>query len=295
MSSGKRSESTPGRAYTTSVPSAGSRGAVELGLRGVLRIGRRLRGRVPAPVRGPAPLPVPGSDPQPDSLSDWQRIIVEEARPYTMTSRERLVATIDAVDYLLLRNVPGALVECGVWKGGSVLAMIRTLQNKGVDDRDIYLFDTFEGMTRPTERDTSNFDAPALDTWESSERAGSVPWGWAFDPEIFNFDTVRSLILNTGYPERRIHLVKGRVEDTLPGAAPPSIALLRLDTDWYDSTWHELIHLYPRISGSGVLIIDDYGHWDGCRMAVDAYFRKVQTPILLSRIDYTGRLGVKVP
>jgi len=174
-------------------------------------------------------------------------------------------------------------VECGVWKGGSVLAMIRALQSKGVDDRDIYLFDTFEGMTQPTERDTSRYGSQAEEALTHS----------LFSADVFNIDAVRSLILGSGYPESRIHFVKGKVEDTLPVAAPPSVALLRLDTDWYDSTWHELVHLYPRVSGGGVLIIDDYGHWDGCREAVDRYFQEVAAPILLSRIDYTGRVGVK--
>jgi hypothetical protein len=228
-------------------------------------------------------------------LAQWERLIVEEALPHTITGVQRIVATIDAVAYVLRRDIPGALVECGVWKGGSVLAMIRALQSKGIADRDIYLFDTFEGMTRPTERDTSPYDAPALQIWTSDERERTPLWNWMFSPDVFNIDTVRSLILGTGYPENHIHFVKGRVEDTLPEAAPPSIALLRLDTDWYDSTWHELVHLYSRVSDGGVLIIDDYGHWDGCRAAVDQYFQEVAAPIFLSRIDYTGRVGVKMP
>ena len=240
----------------------------------------RLRTRVRGGGTGAATAPT--SDIPPDSVAEWERHIVDEARPHTMTSAERIVATIDAVAYVLQRNIPGALVECGVWKGGSVLAMIRVLQCEGVDDRDVYLFDTFEGMTRPTERDTSRYGPPT----------GGDPF---FTPDLFNLDAVRSLILGTGYPETRVHFVKGRVEDTLPDAAPAEVALLRLDTDWYDSTWHELLHLYPRLSDGGVLIIDDYGHWDGCRAAVDEYFGQVATPIFLSRIDYTGRVGIKAP
>jgi O-methyltransferase len=232
-------------------------------------------------------------DTPPEGLAPWERLIVDEARPHTMTTPQRIVSAIDAVTYVLRRDVPGALVECGVWKGGSVLAMIRALQNKGVDDRDIYLFDTFEGMTRPTERDTSPYAPPALEVWTASEQERTAPWGGLFTPDFFTIDTVRSLILGTGYPERHLHFVKGRVEDTLPEASPSSIALLRLDTDWYDSTWHELLHLYPRLSNGGVLIIDDYGHWDGCRAAVDRYFEEVEAPIFLSRVDYTGRVGVK--
>jgi hypothetical protein len=260
-------------------------------LRGVPSAIARLRTRVHRRPAGGAW--DSGADTPPDSLEPWERLIVDEARPHTMTTDERLVATIDAVAHVLRRDIPGAFVECGVWKGGSVLAMIRTLQSKGVNDRDIYLFDTFDGMTRPTESDTSRYAPPALEVWTSNEKERTVAWDWLFNPDVFNIDDVRSLILETGYPKSHIHFVKGRVEDTLPEAAPPSIALLRLDTDWYESTWHELVHLYPRVTKGGVLLIDDYGHWDGCRAAVDKYFRDVEVPIFFARVDYTGRAGVK--
>jgi len=239
------------------------------------RVGRAATGATPSPT----------SAGRLDPLTEREHRIVDETCPYTMTSVQRIVAVLDAVAYVLRRDVPGALVECGVWKGGSVLAMIRALQSQGADDRDIYLFDTFEGMTQPSERDTTRHGAPAVEALTDP----------LFSSEAFNLDTVRALILGTGYPEDRIHFVKGNVEDTLPHAAPPAVALLRLDTDWYDSTWHELVHLYPRLADGGVLIIDDYGHWDGCRAAVDRYFEEVEAPILLSRIDYTGRVGVKTP
>lgn len=262
----------------------------------VNRVTSNIANRLRTHVGGSTPsnLPVSTLNAWPYPLADWERLILDDVRPYTMTSPERIVSTVDAVAYVIDRDVPGALVECGVWRGGSVLAMIRTLQQKGVGDRDVYLFDTFDGMTRPSEIDTSIFDSPALETWNSSKEAGKIPWDWAFDPNVFNFEAVRSLILGTGYPAHRVHFVKGQVEETLPGAAPQSVAVLRLDTDWYDSTWHELIHLYPRISKGGILIIDDYGHWDGCRTAVDQYVKQFEIPMFLSRIDYSGRIGVKL-
>ena len=91
----------------------------------------------------------------------------------------------------------------------------------------------------------------------------------------------------------RVEFVQGRVENTLPAAAPPEIALLRLDTDWYESTRHELEHLYPRLVDGGVLIVDDYGYWQGARQAVDEYFGETGEAILLNRIDDTGRIAVK--
>jgi O-methyltransferase len=101
-------------------------------------------------------------------------------------------------------------------------------------------------------------------------------------------------MLSTGYPEENLIFVKGKVENTIPGVTPDRICLLRLDTDWYESTYHELNYLFPRLSVNGVIIIDDYGHWQGAREAVDKYFQAKNVKILLNRIDYSGRVGIKV-
>lgn len=223
-------------------------------------------------------------------LTPADRLIVERALPHSMTGVPRLQALIDAVRHCVVRDVHGAFAECGVWRGGSVLAMVLTLQELGVSDRDIHLYDTFEGMTAPTAADTSAMHPPALETWRETR---GRPYGDLFDPAVFNQDSVTELLRSTGYPDRHIHFARGPVEETLPNAAPERLALLRLDTDWYESTRHELIHLYPRLEEGGVLIIDDYGHWDGARRAVDEYFAEVAPPLLLNRIDYTARIAVK--
>ena len=222
------------------------------------------------------------------------RAIVERAMPYTMTSELRIQAVVEGVRYCARRGLPGAFAECGVWRGGSVLAMVLTLQELGLDDRDIHLYDTFEGMTEPTELDTSPVDAPALETWKQARERDERPWQEMFGNHVYDERNVRELLTGTGYPAERIHVVKGPVEDTIPSAAPPQLALLRLDTDWYESTRHELEHLYPRLVDGGVLIIDDYGHWQGARKAVDEYIAGNQVKILLNRVDYTGRIGVKI-
>jgi O-methyltransferase len=227
------------------------------------------------------------------TLTPVERSIIEQTLPHSITSRERIVAVMDAVRYVVDRDIPGGLAECGVWRGGSIMAMILTLQDLGRDDRDLYLYDTFEGMTPPTEADGQLEGKHALEIWNEAEGTEDRAWGHFFNPEIFNEDVVRENVLGTGYPAERVHFVRGKVEDTLPGQAPDEVALLRLDTDWYESTKHELVHLYPRLSDRGVLIIDDYGHWKGSRKAVDEYFAGDATPILLNRIDYTGRIGVK--
>jgi hypothetical protein len=229
----------------------------------------------------------------PPLVSGDDQAIIDRVRPFTMTSDERLQALIDAVRYCEQRGVPGAFAECGVWRGGSVLTMVLVLQELGVDDRDIHLYDTFEGMTAPTEHDTSALDPPALETWSAARSNGERPWSVLFDNEVFDESAVRELLLATGYPAERLHFVRGPVEETLPGAAPGEIALLRLDTDWYESTRHELEHLWPQLADGGVLIVDDYGHWEGARRAVDEFFATSAAPVLLNRIDYTGRIAVK--
>ena len=226
-------------------------------------------------------------------LSDRDRRIVERALPYTMTGVPRMQALVDAVRYCHARGVAGAFVECGVWRGGSVLTMILTLQELGVGDREIYLYDTFEGMTEPTEVDVSAHDRPALELWQEAASRDEKPWPEWFAPQVFNEDAVRDIVLSSGYPAERLHFVRGRVEETLPAGAPPDVALLRLDTDWYESTRHEMEHLYPRLCDGGVLIIDDFGHWDGSRRAVEEYFDRNGGPPLLTRIDYAARIAVK--
>jgi hypothetical protein len=150
------------------------------------------------------------------------------------------------------------------------------------DVRDLYLFDTYEGMAAPTDEDVTYSGVTA------AELLASPTGRMRLDASM---DGVRDAVATTGYPMDRVHLVKGRVEDTVPQAAPGQIALLRLDTDFYTSTAHELSHLYPRLSSGGVLIIDDYGAWQGARQAVDEYFR--DRPVLLQRLDWTGRLVMK--
>jgi hypothetical protein len=223
-----------------------------------------------------------------NSISEYSSEVqttIRAVEPYTMTSPERIAALINAIDYISKFRIPGAIVECGVWRGGSMMAVARELQQAS-DLRPLYLFDTFEGMPPPDDIDTDRWGRAARDIMASEDPATSEVWA------VAGFDEVRSNILGTGYPEKLIHLVQGRVEDTIPGRAPESIALLRLDTDFYQSTRHELEHLIPRVSTAGVLIVDDYGHWEGARRAIDEWLHIVDRPVLLNRIDYTGRIAV---
>jgi O-methyltransferase len=208
-----------------------------------------------------------------------------------MTGVARLAAAVDAVRHCERRGISGAIVECGVWRGGSMLAMLLTLAETGAVDRDVFLYDTFEGMNEPSSADVSRFDdRSALDRWR--EHSGR-PWPEVFGPEAFSEEGVRETVARSGYPVERMTFVRGEVEHTIPATVPRVIAVLRLDTDWYESTRHELNHLYPLLVPGGILIVDDYGHWDGARRAVDEYFASDPDAPLLARIDYTGRIAVK--
>jgi O-methyltransferase len=221
---------------------------------------------------------------------DFDQTIVETVRsvsPYTRTSPERIFALCEAVSYIAAGEVPGDIVECGVWRGGSMMAAARTLSRLGDRGRHLYLFDTFEGMTPPGEQDVSFEGARAADLLEASRKEDSYSL-WCYS----RLEEVKRVFDGIDYDGDQIHFVKGRVEETLPEHAPERIALLRLDTDWYESTRHELVHLFPRIVPGGVIIVDDYGHWRGARQAVDEYFQEQGIKLLLNRIDYTGRIGV---
>lgn len=214
--------------------------------------------------------------------------ILRQCQPQTMTSVERIYALYKAVEYLCAAQVAGDFVECGVWRGGSMMCAALTLLKAKDVSRKLYLYDTFEGMVQPDTVDV-NFEGIDAISQLSDEPCTETSHIWAYAP----LEAVRRNMESTGYPDNKICYVSGAVELTIPVTLPDSIALLRLDTDWYASTQHELIHLFPRLVKGGVLIIDDYGHWQGARQAVDEYFAERDVKILLNRVDYTGRIGVR--
>jgi hypothetical protein len=215
--------------------------------------------------------------------------IINQVLPYTLTSPERLFGLIEAVHYITRLKIPGSIVECGVWRGGSMMAAALTLLRLNSSERDLYLFDTFEGMPRPTEADVHHTGTPAIVSFTNLQTGED-----SSDECAATLAEVQSTMAQTRYDPKRIHYVQGKVENTIPRQAPEQIALLRLDTDWYESTRHELEHLFPRLSPGGILIIDDYGDWQGARKAVDEYVARHAPSLFLSRIDYTGRISVKI-
>lgn len=247
---------------------------IERVIRGLAsRVGYEIRRREPAP-------------PPPDLEAEFLGLY-ERCKPYTRTSIERMYALYKATHYLVDAKIPGSFVECGVWRGGSAMIAAMTLALRNDRARDVWLYDTYEGMSEPSEHDRDFRGRSAADMMEKSvdNKETSV---WCYS----SIDEVRTNMGRTGYPAERVRYIKGKVEDTIPGEAPEQIALLRLDTDFYESTYHELRHLFPRLSQGAVLIIDDYGHWAGARKATDQFFAELGRSPYMHRIDYTGRMAI---
>lgn len=229
------------------------------------------------------------SSPSLDDVPETERRLYAEVSEFTMTSPEAVFALTSAVRYVVEAAIPGAIVESGVWRGGSMMAVARTLQDLGRTDIPLYLFDTFEGMPEPTDEDVLWTGATAKDLL-AGETGQSAELLWA----AASLEDVRQTMQRTGYPPQLVHYIEGRVQDTLPANAPDTISVLRLDTDWYESSKHELQHLFPRLSPGGVLILDDYGWWSGVRKATDEYFEAHPPAPLLIRVDSSGaRIAVK--
>jgi O-methyltransferase len=220
-------------------------------------------------------------------VTDAERKILETVQPFTRTSPERLLASIRAAEHVCVAKVPGDIVECGVWRGGSSMAMALALGAQGDTGRRLFLYDTFEGMTAATSADVDDRGQRADALLAGAPKTEGGAWA------IASLEDVKRNMRLTRYPDDRIVYVPGPVEHTLTGSAPEQIALLRLDTDWYESTKAEMDQLYPRLAVGGVLIIDDYGHWQGARRAVDEYFAARGEHPFLHRTDYTGRVMTK--
>lgn len=203
---------------------------------------------------------------------------IEKIRPYTKSSRERVLSMIHALGRVDRGGIAGDVVECGVWRGGNIL-LARTFSPSRV----CWLYDTFTGMTEPGDMDVKvRGGARALDLWGKNAHKTRVP-----------IEDVRQNFLDWGFDHAQLRFVQGPVEETLLDVnnLPDRIALLRLDTDWYASTKVEMEVLYPRLVSGGVLIIDDYGHWQGAQQAVREYLGDGVRH--LTPIDYTAVQMVK--
>ena len=221
---------------------------------------------------------------KPKDITEKDYEIIDYVKPYTMTSEFTILSLIDAVKYVVANQIEGDFVECGVWKGGSIMTIIKTLQQLQINDRHIHLYDTFEGMSIPTKEDVNLHDETASSDYENHKKVTYA-----------DLTQVQKTILETGYDREKIHFIKGKVEDTIPKNMPNNISLLRLDTDWYESTKHELENLFTLVSKEGVIIIDDYMAWSGAKKAVDEYFKENKVAMFFHRIYPQGqRIGIKI-
>ena len=193
--------------------------------------------------------------------------------------------TKDAVNYIIKNNIEGDFIECGVLKGSNEIIMIKELQ-KNNQEKNIWMYDTFDGMTSPSEfdwirNDKNSFHKNDTDVMMNNEECknffkeqqkdGYNKWCYC------SLDKVKKTLSQFNYNENLLHYIKGNVCQTLLDEKnlPNKISLLRLDTDFYDSSKVELEVLYPRLVKGGVLILDDYYLWEGQRKATDDYFEKI--------------------
>ena len=200
-------------------------------------------------------------------------ILLGKDQVETMTSTERIEGLHTALQSVHENKIAGDFVECGIWKGGNIVIAKKFFDSVN-NIKNFLCYDTFEGMTEPGEFDGKK----AHKTWQGKSKCEA---GIEEVIEVFKFHNLL---------DDRIKFIKGDVRKTLldKNNLPDSISILRLDTDFYDSTLIELELLYPRLTPGGYLIVDDYGHWHGSRRAVNEYFGEEFVQTNFKKLDYTG-------
>ncbi len=190
------------------------------------------------------------------------------SQAHSMIGLRRMNNLQACIEQVLADDVPGDLIETGVWRGGATIFMRGVLKVYGVTDRTVWVADSFEGLPAP------DIKAYPLDQrWVSSTGMIAV-----------DIDTVRRNFERYGLLDEQVQFLKGWFRDTLPTMPVKELAVLRLDGDLYESTWDALNHLYPRLSSGGFLIIDDYVY-DSCRQAVHDYRRSHGIEATIVEID----------
>ena len=194
--------------------------------------------------------------------------LVYRVRGYTAVFVPRLVALYKLSEEINQRSVPGDIVECGVYNGGSA-AIMASLCEKSPVSRNVWLFDSFEGLPKPTDKDGA--EAPAYEGWCHGD-----------------LSKVKEVLRKLRVPESRVHIVKGWFQDTFPKVEIPKIAILHIDADWYESVKLCLERFYDSVQPGGYIVLDDYGDWEGCRIATDEFLKRRAIDVKLIQVDYTG-------
>jgi hypothetical protein len=239
--------------------------------------------------------------PSEDLLEPDVRHMITRIRGHTMVTLPRLVSLIDQVRQCEARGIPGAFVECGVWKGGCMGLMALANLRYGTARRDLHLFDAFTEICEPDEAIDGNRAVQEVRDWThgAGGTAGRLKPLSGFYDAFGGPGTLEEnrmlLERHIQYDARRIHYHKGWFQNTLPkdAAGVGAIAILRLDGDWYASTKTCLEHLYDQVVPSGFVIIDDYDTYDGCRKAVEEFLATRGLRVRLHRVDADCRYWVK--
>lgn len=219
-------------------------------------------------------------------IRDFEAEVIAIGARYSMTTLERQWAFVQAIEHIHHERIEGDIAECGVWRGGNLIIAALLKERLGLSAQ-IWGYDTFEGMSAPSEADRAiHYKEVAAQTFEKKRRGEFSDWCYSEIHEVQSN-------IKRHVPSTDVRLIKGKVEDTLIDEVnlPERLAILRLDTDWYESTKIELEALYPRLMPGGVLIIDDFGDWAGAKLAVEEYF--ADRPIWLHRVDRACRLAIK--
>ena len=206
-------------------------------------------------------------------------------------SKERFVSLYQSINYIYKNNIEGDFVECGVFMGGSAMMMsyaMKEYDKNNIHNKKLWLYDTYEGMANPSIYDENILNQKALTELKNKSKKENKKDIWAYS----SLEYVKENIKKTNIKLDDVLFIKGLVEETLTSDKPKKISLIRLDTDFYQSTKKELEELYPLLEVGGIIIIDDYGHWKGCKKAVDEYFEDKKN-IFFQQIDYSGLIGVK--
>lgn len=200
--------------------------------------------------------------------------VVRQVRENTMVVPSSLAALYRLVREIDRRGIEGDLVECGTWNGGSGAVIAHAARLNGGKARHLWLFDSFRGLPPTTEEDGRIAQA----------HVGTL----VADP-----GRVREVLGRVGTPDQQVHIVPGWFRETLPSASIERIALIHIDADWYDSVKLCLEHFYDRISPNGVVVLNDYGAWQGAKRAVDEFIVQHQLKVRLKWVDPGTRYFVK--
>jgi O-methyltransferase len=230
------------------------------------------------------------------SLYDWINLrrtaSIFRVLPNTMLSGPRLINAYDAMETIEREGIDGAVVECGVWAGGSIGLMACVSKRHGNRGRVFHLFDSFEGLPQPSTEDVDVVNGfreqhPGLAPDDGDKSDALVAIGACAAP----LDEVRHLFFDVlAIDSQQVVIHKGWFQETVPPASASigPVSLLRLDGDWYESTKTCLEGLYDNVVKGGFVIIDDYGHFVGCRKAVDEFLESRALDVQLVDIDGEG-------